>query len=88
MKKIIPLGLILSLIIGSCTQEKKSPIEGAWQFLSMKGMIGDSVTGEMPNPESSLNQIKIWSGNHFVFVGENIVKGDTIISRTMVLHDK
>jgi hypothetical protein len=34
MKKVIFLGLVIALIIGSCAQENKSPIEGAWQMIS------------------------------------------------------
>jgi hypothetical protein len=34
MKKIVFLSLIISFIIGSCTQQEvKSPIEGAWQLV-------------------------------------------------------
>jgi hypothetical protein len=32
MKKIIFFGLIISLVIFSCAQEEKSPIEGVWQI--------------------------------------------------------
>ena len=36
MKRVIFLSLIILLIIGSCIQEKKSPIEGAWKLVYLK----------------------------------------------------
>ena len=37
------LSMIILIIIGSCTQEKKSPIEGCWQLISGKAMTQDTV---------------------------------------------
>jgi hypothetical protein len=33
MRKVILLSLIIASIIGSCTQAKKSSIEGAWKIV-------------------------------------------------------
>lgn len=74
MKKVIFLSLIISLIIGSCTQEKKSPIEGAWNLVygswptMMKETYPDQITG---------GQVKIYTKEYFSHVGK--FKRDTTI---------
>ena len=76
MKKIIFLSLIISLIIGSCIEEKKSPIEGTWQVVQVLYISGDTITNAFPGIYTG-GQMKMWSKNHFVFVG--IAKVDTTI---------
>jgi hypothetical protein len=63
-KKTFLIALILSLIIGSCTQETSSPTEGAWELVYVK--MGDleypgNVTG---------SQIKMWTKDCFAFTGK------------------
>jgi len=65
MKKTIFLGLIILLIIGSCTQEKKSPIEGAWKMIYAKSRTMEETYPAQVQGE----QIKMWSKEHFTFVG-------------------
>ena len=67
MKKVILYGVIISFIIGSCTQEKKSPIEGAWKVISFESIKGNTVTKTFPNYTGS--EILIFSKNHFLWVG-------------------
>ena len=77
MKKNLFLSLIISLIIVSCTQkqEVKSPNEGVWQLVGYTWVSGDTITNyNFPNPELG-SQIKIWTKNHWTFVG--IMKTDT-----------
>jgi hypothetical protein len=69
---------MISLIIGSCTQQKSSQIEGTWQFVSAKGMAGDTVKIQFPSTALTGSDIKMWSKNHFVFVGR--FKRDTTFS--------
>jgi len=70
MKKILFLGLIISLIIISCIQQEvKSPIEGVWQQVGFSSVSGDTVTNyKLPSPELG-SQIKTWSKNYFTFIG-------------------
>ena len=72
------LSLMISLIISSCTQQKSSPIEGAWQFVSSKAMAGDTLISQFPRTNYLGSDIKMWSKNHFVFVGR--FKSDTTFS--------
>lgn len=77
MKKIIFLGLIISLIVGSCTQqEKKSPIEGPWQVVSWQSIAGDTLQWKL-GVDYTGNEIKSWSKSHFLFVGRYERKRDT-----------
>jgi hypothetical protein len=73
MKKIILLGLIISLIISCTTQEKKSSIEGAWQLVYGKWSASE---GTFPMQIQG-SDIKIWSKEYFSFVGQ--LKLDTVL---------
>ena len=73
MRRVIFLSLIIAMIIVSCTQEKKLPIEGAWKLVygqrqSIEGTFPAQVMG---------SDIKIWSKDYFASVGQ--LKVDTII---------
>lgn len=76
MKKIIFLSLIIALIIGSCTQEVKSPIEGVWRIVSWNGMVGDSIVAQL-GVTSTGSEMVIYAKNHFLWVGH--YKTDTIL---------
>ncbi len=66
MKKLILLSLMISLIFGSCTQETKSPIEGAWQMVAAKwGAMEETFPGQITGAD-----IKIWTADCFAFVGK------------------
>lgn len=65
MKRTIFLSLIIALIIGSCTHQKKSPIEGAWQLVY--GNWSDE-TGTFP-AQIKGSDIKMWSKEYSTFVG-------------------
>jgi hypothetical protein len=79
MKKIIFLCLVVSLTTGSCTQEKKSPIEGAWQLAHEYQKSGDKTVAEFPVNITG-SEIKVWTEHNFVFVGR--FKQDTAYSDT------
>jgi hypothetical protein len=67
MKKIIFLSLILSLIIGSCTQQEgKSPLEGAWRCVYMGGPVSADTSFQAMIKEG---QIKMYSKKYWTFVG-------------------
>jgi hypothetical protein len=66
MKTIKLFTLIILLMTGSCAQEKKSPLEGAWKIVEFgKWHITDTSTLAMINN----GLLKSWSREHFVFVG-------------------
>ena len=75
MKKIIFLALIIFVIIGSCTQEKKSPIEGVWKVVGWQYMVGDSVKSKL-GVNSTGSEMTIFSKDHFIWLGR--YKTDTI----------
>jgi hypothetical protein len=76
MKKPVFLSVIISLIIASCSrQEVKSPIEGAWQLISIKNMSGDTLIREFPKTFTG-SDIIIFSKSHLLSVGR--FKQDTI----------
>jgi len=65
MKNLICCFVICVFLL-ACTQEKKSPVEGAWQmvsgqWLTVPAVFPGSVTG---------GQIKMFSKEHFTFVGQ------------------
>jgi len=66
MRKVILLSLIIASIIGSCTQAKKSPLEGAWKIVEYgQWHITDTSLKAMFNN----GLIKMWSKDYFAFVG-------------------
>jgi hypothetical protein len=78
MKKFIFLGLIILLTIGSYTQEKKSPIEGAWQMVY--GTFANSPFTFPAQVKGS--QMKMWSSGYFSVVGH--YEMGTIVSENYV----
>jgi glutamine amidotransferase-like uncharacterized protein len=78
MKRTIFPCLIITLIIGSCTQEKKSPIEGAWQLVQVSQKSGDKTTVAFPGIMVG-GAMKMWTKEHFVFAGtlKSTLKEDT-----------
>jgi hypothetical protein len=76
MKNFIFLNLIISLIIGSCAQEKRSPIEGSWKLISGKLTTSRSV---MIYPLSE-------HGNHLKMIGDGYfttIWQDTYIDKSV-----
>ena len=73
MKRIILFCLVIIFIAGSCTQEKKSPIEGSW-----KAVYGKWIAYQETFPiQIRGEQIKMFSENHYIFVGQFVL--DTLI---------
>lgn len=68
MKKTLLFCMIIPVMIGSCTSEKKTPLEGEWILAHEYEMSGGKTTvlypGEFPGTE-----IKIWSGDYWVLLG-------------------
>ncbi len=68
MKKTLLAGIITFLILGGCTLEKNSPMEGAWK-LAYEYEVTDGLSTVIFPGVSQGSEIKIWSGNQFALVG-------------------
>jgi hypothetical protein len=75
MKKSLLCCFMIALVIGGCTQQKSSKIEGAWQLVYNKSIAGDTLLFQFPGNYTG-SDMKMWSKDHFVFVG--LFKSDTI----------
>ena len=73
MKKTIFLSLIVAMIIGSCTQEKKSSIEGAWQLVYAKNRTMEETFPAQISGE----QVKMFINGHITWVGQFKFPTDT-----------
>jgi CTP-dependent riboflavin kinase len=60
---------IIMIIFSLCaySQKEKPNIEGAWKQVYHQTITGNSVVVDFPG-KSEVNAIKIWSGDHFMFV--------------------
>jgi hypothetical protein len=77
MKKIIFLGLLISMIIVSCTKERKAPVEGAWKMVYANWNLTTTVNYQFPG-NLNISQIKMLSKEYFTWVGQ--YKLDTAIT--------
>jgi len=68
MKKTALLVLIISLILGACSREKTSPMEGAWKLAYEYEVSGDNTTLLFPGTSKG-SEIKMWSGDRWALVG-------------------
>ena len=71
MKKLFFLSLVITLIIGGCAREKKSPLEGIWKLTYGKWYNwnpNDTLTYQFPG-NMNIYHIKIFSKKDFTFVG-------------------
>ena len=77
MKKIFFIGAVLALIISACGKKPGNNPEGAWKMVQMQMNEKGKITNYF-SQRYKVSQIKMWSGNHFSFVGKYEV--DTISS--------
>jgi hypothetical protein len=68
MKKTTIPGLILCLMIGACSTDIKTPLEGEWR-LAYEYEITDGNTTILYPGSSKGGEIKIWSGNYWALLG-------------------
>ena len=68
MKKILLLCLMIPMLLGSCTQELTSPMEGAWKLAYEYEVKGESSTILFPGVSQG-SEIKMWSGDRWALVG-------------------
>lgn len=77
MKKIYVLLIVAVITLGGSTPQKSPTIEGAWKLVSVKSVDGTSIA-VFPGDWSG-SQMKMWSKDHFAFVGYYKNNKDTII---------
>ena len=68
MKNNLLICLIIPILMGSCTQEKVSPMEGAWKLAYEYEISGDNTTLLFPGTSKG-SEIKMWSGDRWALVG-------------------
>ncbi len=68
MKKNLLIYLIILILMGSCTQEKVSPMEGAWKLAYEYEISGDSTKLLFPGTSKG-SEIKMWTGDRWALVG-------------------
>jgi len=68
MKKNLLICLIIPILMGSCTQEKASPMEGAWKLAYEYEISGENTTLLFPGTSKG-SEIKMWSGDSWALVG-------------------
>ena len=68
MKKNLLIYLIIPILMGSCAQEKVSPMEGAWKLAYEYEISGDNTTLLFPGTSKG-SEIKMWSGDRWALVG-------------------
>lgn len=69
MKQIIPAGVIIMLILTACNQKPNNYPEGTWKMIQMQMNERGKITNYF-SEHYKVSQIKMWSGNHFMFVGK------------------
>lgn len=76
MKAKVILFLIISMIIVSCAQQKRSWVEGAWKLVHQTSTVRDTLIFIFPDKYKG-SDIKIWSKEYVLYVGQ--FKSDTSI---------
>jgi hypothetical protein len=71
MKINIIISLLISVIFMSCSPNEKQhrKIDGAWSLVYYKTIAKDTVVGRYIGKDVLGSQVKVWSNEHFVFVG-------------------
>ncbi|MBN1183199.1 MAG: DUF4488 domain-containing protein [Bacteroidales bacterium] len=59
---------IITIILLSCGKQQRKPVEGTWNLVYWQSVSDDSVNWKFSEKHKG-NQLKIWSDNHFIFVG-------------------
>ena len=75
MKKVIVLGMIIALITSACTKKENKHLLGGWKMVQMQMNDNGKITNYFSN-RYNVYQTKMWTENHFMFVGK--YKVDTV----------
>lgn len=76
MKRVVFLSLVIVVIIGSCAQRRKSPIEGAWKLISS---VQYGFSGSSYHTRDENNKITMWSENHIMYFRQNESRNSNIL---------
>ena len=69
MKKVLLMGVVIALIISACGKKPGTNPEGTWKMIQMQMNEKGKITNYFSS-RYKVSQIKMWSGNHFSFVGK------------------
>ncbi|WP_052670529.1 hypothetical protein [Draconibacterium sediminis] len=68
--------LVIATLLFACTTTHHEGLEGTWKLVEYESIVDGKATWTIPgNAEGE--QLKSWSGEHFMFVGEFISNGTT-----------
>jgi len=71
---LIALTLLLCIALLGCAREKMNTLEGTWRLVAGTNKFADTT---YDYAKMGYDGIKMWCGNHFVFVGRVVRNGDT-----------
>ena len=69
MKKTFYVSILLMFLIAACKQEPVNPVIGAWDLIYAKQVVNDTTASVFPGDYKG-SQVKMWSDNYWMFVGE------------------
>jgi hypothetical protein len=69
MKAKITIFMMITIICLSCSQQKKNPIEGAWNLVYDQRIEADTLVWKFPGDFKG-SEIKIWSKGYVLYVGK------------------
>jgi hypothetical protein len=71
---VVALTLLLCLALLGCVSEKRNKIEGTWRLVAGTNKWGDTT---FDYAKMGYDGIKMFSDNHFIFVGRIVRNADT-----------
>ncbi len=77
MKRVVFLVLAICLLASACTKKENKFLIGGWKMVQMQRIDHGKVTNYFSN-RYKVNQTKMWSDRHFIFVGKYEI--DTLTS--------
>ena len=72
MKNVLLMGVVIALIVSACGKKPGNHPEGTWKMVQMQMNERGKITNYF-SERYKVSQIKMWSGNHFSFVGKYLV---------------
>jgi hypothetical protein len=77
MKKVIFLIVAICLVASACTKKENKFLIGGWKMVQMQRVDKGKITNYFSD-RYKVNQTKMWTDNHFMFVGKYEI--DTLTS--------
>jgi hypothetical protein len=69
MKNVFVIALIIGLIASACAKQENKPLIGGWKMVQMQSNDNGKITNYFSN-RYNVYQTKMWTKNHFMFVGK------------------